>query len=150
MKTRDYLLLVLLAVLDQLTKIAATTYLQLHVRVKIVENFFYLTLSHNTGAAWSILEGQSMLFIVFAIAATGYIIYYLNTHKTINKWMKLSLIMIAAGAIGNVIDRIIYGYVIDFLDFYIFGYDFPVFNFADSCITVGMFILALCILLDKE
>ena len=150
MKLRDYLVILLIAILDQFTKWAAVHYLTYQTPVKIIDGFFYLTYAKNTGAAWSILEGQGWLFIVFAIVAVAYIIYYLNTSKNTSKLMKIALLFIAGGAIGNVIDRIHLKYVIDFLDFYIFGYDFPIFNVADSFITVGMFILVAAILLEKE
>jgi signal peptidase II len=77
-----------------------------------------------------------------ALVVSVVIILYLIKHKP-KSLEKISLLLILAGAIGNVIDRVAYGYVIDFLDFYIFGYDFPIFNIADSCITIGAVLLIL-------
>ncbi|MGN1399607.1 MAG: signal peptidase II, partial [Erysipelotrichaceae bacterium] len=109
-----------------------------------------ITYTCNDGAAFSILKGQRVLFIVMTVLAIGLFVYYLARNKV--KWLeKYSLLLIISGAIGNLIDRILYGYVIDFLDFYIFGYDFPVFNIADSFITIGAIGLIISIFfLDKE
>ncbi|MBQ4252988.1 MAG: signal peptidase II, partial [Erysipelotrichaceae bacterium] len=78
------------------------------------------------------------------------VFWYLYRNEKISAIYRFGLVMIAAGAFGNLIDRISYAYVIDFLDFYIFGYNFPVFNFADCCITIGAGLLITDILFSKE
>ncbi len=131
------LFVLLLVLVDQGSKIAMKAIKNVHPEsFTIIKDFFYITYAENTGAAFSMLRGQRWLFVFLAVIVSGFIIYYIVKHKP--KTIELiSLQLILAGAIGNAIDRVVYGYVIDFLDFYIFGYDFPIFNIADSCITVG-------------
>lgn len=146
----NFLLFALLAVIDQLTKYLISNSLTLYEKIKVIDNFFYLTHTHNTGAAWSILSGGRFFFIVTASAVVIAIFVYLYKQKKLNLLLKIALILIAAGAFGNLLDRILYGYVIDFLDFYIFGYDFPVFNFADCCLTIGVGLMIIDTLFTKE
>ena len=124
--------------------------MQYHQSIKVIENFFHITYTHNTGAAFSILEGQKWFFVFSALIACIGIVGYINKSKDVTKLIKFALMLIIGGAIGNLIDRVVYGYVIDFLDFYIFGYDFPVFNVADCCITIGTGLLLLSIIFTKE
>ncbi len=135
------LFVLLLVALDQFSKIAMKAINSIYSEgFTIIKDFFYITYAENTGAAFSILKGQRWFFITMALIVIVVIIYYLIKHKP-KSLEKVSLQLILAGAIGNLIDRVTYGYVIDFLDFYIFGYDFPVFNIADSCITIGAILL---------
>ena len=149
MKIADYISILLLVLLDQLTKFLAAVYLKGQGSVKVINNFFYLTYAENKGAAWSILEGETVFFVIVAACAVILIINYLNKNQT-NKLFKTAMILVCSGAIGNVVDRIIRGSVIDFLDFYIFGYDYPVFNFADCCITIGVVILFISMFTSKD
>ena len=149
MKARNYLTIILLVVIDQLTKIYIDSVMTLHQSIKVIDGFFHITCTRNTGAAWSMLEGQKYFFIIAALAAVAVIAVYLHKNK-VSLWEKTGLILIVSGALGNVIDRLRLGEVIDFLDFYIFGYDFPVFNFADCCITVGSIIVVLTVLLERK
>ncbi|MBO4538413.1 MAG: signal peptidase II [Erysipelotrichaceae bacterium] len=149
MKTRDYLFIILLVVIDQLSKLYVTAKMTLHQSIEVIRNFFYITYTRNSGAAWSLLQGQKLFFIITAAVAVVVIVIYISRSRC-SFWEKLGLLLIAGGAIGNVIDRIRLSEVIDFLDFYIFGYDFPIFNIADSCITVGGIIVAATILLDRR
>ncbi|MBO4219161.1 MAG: signal peptidase II [Erysipelotrichaceae bacterium] len=149
MKTRDYLFIILLVVIDQLSKLYVNAKMTLHQSIEVIRNFFYITYTRNSGAAWSLLQGQKLFFIITAAVAVVVIVIYISRSRC-SFWEKLGLLLIAGGAIGNVIDRIRLSEVIDFLDFYIFGYDFPIFNIADSCITVGGIIVAATILLDRR
>lgn len=127
-----------LIALDQLTKVIATNSLALTGSIELIRGFFHLTYAQNTGAAWSIFQGAGALFVLVAAAASIYLLYYLSRNRSLNRLERTALILIVSGAIANMIDRIVHGYVIDFLDFYIFGYDFPVFNIADCCLTIGV------------
>ncbi len=149
MRIRDYLFIILLIVIDQLTKLFISSSMALGESFELIKNFFCITYTRNTGAAFSILKGQKYFFIVSALVAVVLIIYYLYRNKC-SFWEKLGLMLIAAGALGNLIDRIRFSEVVDFLDFYIFGYDFPVFNFADCCITVGAAVVVLTVLLERK
>ena len=145
------LFVILLVVLDQASKIYLTLVNKTSpIDLKVIRGFFRITYTCNDGAAFSILKGKRVFFIIMTIIVVFLIVYYLLKNKVY--WVeKYSLLLIISGAVGNLIDRIMYGYVIDFLDFIIFGYDFPVFNIADSFITIGAIGLIISILfLNKE
>ncbi len=149
MKTKDYVIIAVLIIVDQLTKLYISSSMQLHQSIEVIRGFFHITYTRNSGAAWSMLEGQKYFFIIAAAVACVAILIYLHKNNC-GLWEKLGLTLIVAGALGNVIDRIRLSEVIDFLDFYIFGYDFPVFNFADCCITVGSAIVILTVFLERK
>lgn len=134
------LIAALVVILDQITKAAATHYLSLYWPLDIAP-FFNLTLSHNPGAAFSFLSHsngwQRWLFTAVAIIMSGVILVWLRRIPAEDKLYKLALVLILGGALGNLIDRITLGYVIDFFDFYYKNWHFPVFNVADSAISCG-------------
>lgn len=145
------LFVILLVVLDQASKIYLTLVNKTSpIDLEVIRGFFRITYTCNDGAAFSILKGKRVFFIIMTIIVVFLIVYYLLKNNVY--WVeKYSLLLIISGAVGNLIDRIMYGYVIDFLDFIIFGYDFPVFNIADSFITIGAIGLIISILfLNKE
>ena len=138
------ILVIIILSLDQLTKLLATKNLILNQSIPIIKGVFHISLIHNRGAAFGILKNQASLFVVTSIFAI--ILIYRSLKKdTKHKLYNVSLGLILAGAIGNLIDRLFCGYVIDFLDFLIW----PVFNVADSAITVGAILLAWTILFKK-
>ena len=145
------LFVILLVVLDQASKIYLTLVNKTSpIDLEVIRGFFRITYTCNDGAAFSILKGKRVFFIIMTIIVVFLIVYYLLKNKVY--WVeKYSLLLIISGAVGNLIDRIMYGYVIDFLGFIIVGYDFPVFNIADSFITIGAIGLIISILfLNKE
>jgi signal peptidase II len=110
----------------------------------LIKNFFALTYVENKGAAFGAMQGARWFFVILTFVLCGGIIYYLNKReKTKGKDMLLRavVVLVVGGAIGNLIDRIIRGYVVDFLDFYIFGYNYPVFNVSDICVVCGAILL---------
>jgi len=132
-------------VLDQLSKFIVTKTLFLNKPVVVMDGVFNLTLIHNKGAAFGILKNQTVFLIFTSLFAVALIYFSLrkNSHQ---KHYIISLSLILAGAIGNLIDRLFLGYVIDFLDFRVW----PVFNFADTSITIGAFILGWFIIFKKD
>ena len=130
------ILSIVLLVIDQVSKILAVKLIDINSSIEVIKNFFYLTYTHNTGAAFSILTGQRLLLIIVAIVILVIIFNYLRKNKVEGKIDTLAFSLIIGGSLGNLLDRIIKGYVIDFLDFKIFGYNFPVFNLADIFITI--------------
>ena len=114
--------------------------IDLHESIKVIKNFFYLTYTRNTGAAFSILEDGRILCLVVTVIALLFINKYMNK-EYIKGIDNIIYGMIIGGILGNLLDRIVYGYVIDFLDFKIFGYNYPVFNLADTFIVVGAILL---------
>ena len=121
--------------LDQFTKFIVTKNLMPHESIPIIKGVMHCTLVYNRGAAFGILRGQLFLFIFTSIVAI--ILIYRSLKAARSNLYGISLGLILAGAIGNLIDRVRFGYVIDFLDFRIW----PVFNIADSAITIGAILL---------
>lgn len=131
---------VLVILLDQLTKYMASALLGYYQPVAIIP-LFNLTLMHNTGAAFSFLDDasgwQRWFFTVIALGVSVFLVLWLKRLTVHEKMQATALALILGGAIGNVIDRIRLGYVIDFLDVYYDKWHFPAFNLADSAITIG-------------
>lgn len=141
------IIVILTLSLDQLTKLAATSNLSQGQSLPVVKGIIHFTLVHNRGAAFGILKGQTAFFIFSALLAVILIYQGLKGAKPQGQALyKISLGLILAGAVGNLIDRLRFGYVIDFLDFRIW----PVFNLADSAITVGAILLGYSILRSKS
>lgn len=134
MKKKKYIIITfLIIIIDQLTKFLINQNIEYLKSTQIIKNFFYLTNAHNNGAAFSILSGYNLLFICVTLIA----IYLIN--KYIEK--NISFYILLGGIIGNLIDRLNFGYVRDFLDFRIFNYNFPIFNVSDICICLGIFLI---------
>lgn len=127
--------------LDQLTKLFVTNNLVLNDSYTIINNFFNITLVHNDGAAWSILSGNRILLIFISLIALFIIYFLFIKNKELKKIETLIYGMLIGGITGNLFDRVLYGYVIDFLDFKIFNYNYPVFNIADCCIVIAAILL---------
>lgn len=138
MKKNIYLLAVLGILIDQITKLLSNLYL---VDIVIIKNFFNLTYVENTGAAWGIMNNDRIILVCISILAMLLVIKYINSEISINKLSTFSYGFILGGIVGNLIDRVFRGYVIDFLNFNIFDYNFPVFNIADSLIVVGIILM---------
>jgi signal peptidase II len=148
-----YLLIIspLAVLIDQVTKVIAENNLVFGVRESIIDGFFYFTLVYNRGAAWSILAGNRWFLVsVSTIATIGFIIYYFKRINNSKHILLLALSLIIGGTFGNLIDRALYGQVIDFLDFIIIGYNYPVFNFADTFLVVGMGLLIIAIYYEDK
>lgn len=131
--------------LDQVSKLWISNNFSYAENVAVTD-FFNLVLVHNTGAAFSFLSGaggwQRWFFSAIAVIASIWITWLLHKHNE-NKLFCLALALILGGALGNLIDRVTYGYVVDFLDFYWKNYHFPAFNVADSAVTCGAGLLIL-------
>ena len=133
-KILPFLYTIIFIIFDQIIKFICFEKLKPIGSIKIIENFFYLTYVENRGAAFGMLEGARWIFIIIAFVATIFCIYYYNKLPK-NKLLKLgrlSLIFISAGAIGNMIDRIFRGYVVDMFHFIFWGKEFAVFNVAED------------------
>lgn len=134
----------LVIILDQITKLVASSQLVLYHQVPVMP-MFNLTLMHNTGAAFSLLSDasgwQRWFFTSVALIVSVAIISWLHRLSKDKKWQAVSLALILGGALGNVWDRVSLGYVIDFIQFYYTSYYWPAFNIADSAITIGAVIL---------
>lgn len=136
--------------IDQITKNIAVSALKGKASIHIIGDFFRLTYVENRGAAFGILQNQWWFFIIATTILTLLLIYMIWFSKRLTKHAKLSLSLVLGGALGNFLDRLRFGYVIDFFDVR-FGslYDFPVFNVADSCLVIGIGIIILLIIFNK-
>ena len=144
------LAVVIFVAIDQISKSIVISTMKLSQKVVLIENFFSLTHVRNYGAGFSILQNARLFLTVISIVTVIVLSYMLITSNRKDKVLNISYLFIISGAIGNLIDRINNGYVTDFLDFIIFGYDFPVFNVADCFITVGCFLMIIMVLKDSK
>ncbi len=141
------IIIVLLIVLDQIIKYWALNFLKEIGSIPVIENIFNLTYVENRGAAFGMLQNNQTIFIVVAALASCYGLYYLHTKKVSNIG-KIGILLIISGAIGNLIDRVRLGFVVDYLDFHIiWSY---VFNLADCFVVVGTVLLCAYILFNEE
>ena len=140
MKKKYLIITFIFFMIDLISKQVLSRVLELGKSIKVIKNFFYITLCHNDGAAFSIFRDKQILLIIITLIALFFIYKYMNK-QDLSKYDSFAFSMIVGGILGNLLDRIIYNYVIDFIDFKIFGYDFPVFNFADCFIVIGVILL---------
>ena len=129
--------------IDRIIKILIENFLQFGIRNKVINNFFYLTFCKNEGAAFSIFYGKTIFFIVVAAFAVYFLYKSIKNKLKLKKFDIICYSLLFGGIVGNLIDRLLYGYVIDYLDFELFNYNFAIFNFADICIVLGALILLL-------
>ncbi len=139
---------VVVFVIDLITKYMIQNHIALQ-NVEIIKGFFSLTYAENTGMAWSLLSGKQAFLSIVSAIAIGVMIYYVVA-KNLDRFTKIALALMIGGAAGNLFDRLFLGYVRDFLDFIIFGYDFPIFNVADSALTIGVILLIIASLIEDK
>jgi len=133
-------IIVCVVIIDQVTKNAVLTHIGLGGQpISVIDSFFYIVCHRNSGAAWGILkEGRIFFLIITPILIAAMFIFFFRNK---NPLLRVALSFVIGGAIGNFVDRLLVGGVVDFLDFYIFGYNFPTFNAADSAIVFGTALL---------
>ena len=127
-------------IIDRILIVLVTNNFALNVRNKIIDGFFYITNCHNEGAAFSLFSGN-VLFLIFITLIVLFLIYRTINKENVNKIGVLAYGLLLGGILGNLYDRIFYGYVIDYLDFVIFKFNFAIFNLADAAIVVGAILL---------
>lgn len=118
--------------------------------IPIIENVFYITSHRNLGAAFGILQGQLWFFVIVTIVVIVFIVYYMHKHAKTSTFLGIILGLLLGGAIGNFIDRIFRDGVVDFLDVYIFTYNYPIFNIADSALVIGVILLMIKFIQDDR
>ena len=138
-------------IIDQLTKFLVVKYMTIGQSISIIDHFLYITSHRNEGAAWGILQGKMLFFYVVTLIVIGVVILWIRRLEVKKeKLLVIALSLILGGAIGNFIDRVMYQHVVDFINTYIFGYDFPIFNIADSALCIGVFLMAVDAFLDVK
>ncbi len=145
-----FLVALIAVIADVLSKWAVVTYLQGQGSVTLIEGILDFTYVENRGMAFGMLAGHRWVFMVFTvvllIAIAVFLFYY---RKDANLWLKIACGLVMGGGIGNMIDRVSLGYVIDFIDFCAFDFWVWVFNVADACVCVGVFMLAIYLVIDS-
>ena len=150
MRKREIVLIAIIVLIDLLTKSWSEAAIGLGNQQVIIENFFSITIARNTGAAWSVFEGEMTFFYIMTIIALAVMFYGLFSAKKINWLFRISLCLMIAGTLGNFFDRLTLHYVRDFLDFIIFGYDYPIFNVADISLCIGVFLMIIDVFFDSK
>jgi signal peptidase II len=150
MKKKYWVLLMIcswILFVDQWTKYVVQQRLSLYQRVEVIHGFFNLTHVRNPGGAFGIFGGErggigTLLFVIFSLVAIGIILFLFTKVRLDEKNLPFSLSLVLSGAIGNLIDRLRYGEVVDFLDFHLSSFHWPAFNIADSAICFGIGLIA--------
>ncbi|SHM07995.1 signal peptidase II . Aspartic peptidase. MEROPS family A08 [Caldanaerovirga acetigignens] len=136
----------LIFAVDQLTKALVKMHMAPNQSIPVIDNILHLTYVQNTGAAFSLLKGRVFFFVVVSFAVIAVIVYYLTRLPEEKKLFKFTLALVLGGAFGNLVDRLRFGYVVDFIDFRIW----PVFNVADSAVVIGVLLLLYLVMCDSE
>ena len=142
MKRKILIFSSILFIFDFIIKLIIKSKIILNKSITIIPNFFRLTYVENSGAAFSILRGKQLFLIILSIIVIDFIIYYIYKDK-LNKYKVVYYSLLLGGIFGNLIDRIIYNKVIDYLDFNIFNFNAPIFNLADTFIFFGVVLILL-------
>ncbi|MEK4629628.1 signal peptidase II [Solibacillus sp. FSL R7-0682] len=139
-------------ILDQWTKWLIVKNMELGERISVWDPWFGILSHRNRGAAWGMLEGQMWLFTIVTVAVIIAILYFYHTEAKGKPLFQISLMLLLGGALGNFIDRLFRGEVVDFVDVYIpiINYDFPIFNIADAALTIAVVMLFITIILDEK
>jgi len=146
-----YGIALIVIILDQITKWLVVRNMELGERIAIWDPWLGLLSHRNRGAAWGMLEGQMWLFYIVTVVVIAGIIYFYHTEAKGDSFLQVSLGVLLGGAIGNFIDRMVLGEVVDFVDILIpvINYHFPIFNVADMALTFGVIFIFIAMLLDS-
>lgn len=147
-----YGIALLIIAADQWTKWLVLKNMELGERIAVADPYLAWLSHRNRGAAWGMLEGQMWLFAVITIGVIIGILYYFHKHAKGKPLFQLSLMIILGGAIGNFIDRMVRGEVVDFVDVLIpvINYDFPIFNVADAALSIGVVLMIIFVIYDEK
>ncbi len=149
MTKKILLIATLVFTLDQISKAVINITMSVGTSICVIPDFFYLTYYQNSGAAWGILKSKQLFLSIISIIMLIIIYHYMYSFKR-NKRNTLAFGLLIGGILGNLLDRLIFGYVKDFLHFYIFDYSFPIFNISDIAIVIGIFLIIIAVLKGEE
>ncbi len=147
---RYYIIALIVIIFDQITKWLIVEKMNVYDSIVIINNFFNITSHRNKGVAWGILQDQMVFFYIITLVVVIGIIYYMQKHGKQSSLLAIGLSLLLGGAIGNFIDRLYRKEVVDFLDFQIFNYNYPIFNIADSALVIGVGLLIIYTILDER
>lgn len=155
---RKYLRLAVIAgvivIADQITKFVILREIGLHASIPVIPGFFHITHVQNPGGAFGFMADQSalvrgVLFLAVSTLAVGLVLWFYHKTPPTHRWLAAGFALIFGGAVGNLIDRVRIGKVVDFLDFFVNGWHWPAFNVADSAITVGIAIFIIHVIAGR-
>lgn len=147
---KTYIIAFICVLIDQLVKNILINIMEVGKSITIIKNFFSITFVMNDGAAFSLLKSKTFFLIMTSFIVIVFIINYLKKSNSVKKVEYVIYGVLLGGIIGNLIDRILYKSVIDYLDFNIFSNPFPVFNFADICIVISIIIITILTFKGEE
>ncbi|WAA10651.1 signal peptidase II [Fervidibacillus albus] len=145
-----YVISIIVILLDQVTKWLIVNNFSLYESIPLIDGFLYITSHRNKGAAWGILEGQMWFFYLITMFVIIFIVYYMQKYGKGKRLFSFALALILGGAIGNFIDRLFRKEVVDFIDVYIFTYDYPIFNVADSALVIGVGLIIVQMIVEEK
>jgi signal peptidase II len=149
-KTKYIIGIILIFIIDQITKIIINSTINLNESITIIKNFFKLTYTHNYGAAFGIFGGKTIFILIISFIILIYLLFELFKHKKGSTIINIGIMLIIGGLLGNLVDRMFLGYVRDFLDFKILSWDFAIFNIGDIAIVLGAITFSIGILLEGK
>ncbi|HFJ9376235.1 TPA: lipoprotein signal peptidase LspA [Bacillus paranthracis] len=145
-----YVIALFVIAIDQISKWLIVKNMELGTSIPIIDNVLYITSHRNRGAAWGILENKMCFFYIITVVFVAFIVFYMKKYAKTDKLLGISLGLILGGAIGNFIDRVFRQEVVDFIHVYIFSYNYPVFNIADSALCIGVVLIIIQTLLEGK
>lgn len=145
-----YVIALFVIAIDQISKWLIVKNMELGTSIPIIDNVLYITSHRNRGAAWGILENKMWFFYIITVVFVVFIVFYMKKYAKTGKLLGISLGLILGGAIGNFIDRVFRQEVVDFIHVYIFSYNYPVFNIADSALCIGVVLIIIQTLLEGK
>ncbi|PEJ10323.1 lipoprotein signal peptidase LspA [Bacillus wiedmannii] len=145
-----YVIALFVIAIDQISKWLIVKNMELGTSIPIIDNVLYITSHRNRGAAWGILENKMWFFYIITVVFVVFIVIYMQKYAKTDKLLGISLGLILGGAIGNFIDRVFRQEVVDFIHVYIFSYNYPVFNIADSALCIGVVLIIIQTLLESK
>ncbi|KXY38575.1 lipoprotein signal peptidase LspA [Bacillus cereus] len=145
-----YVIALFVIAIDQISKWLIVKNMELGTSIPIIDNVLYITSHRNRGAAWGILENKMWFFYIITVIFVVFIVFYMKKYAKTDKLLGISLSLILGGAIGNFIDRVFRQEVVDFIHVYIFSYNYPVFNIADSALCIGVVLIIIQTLLEGK
>lgn len=149
MNKKIFQIAIIILALDQISKVLINSFLKLGESIALIPSFFNLTLCYNEGAAWGLFANNKIVIALGSLVAVVMIYHFIFCFKK-NTRNNIAFGLVIGGMAGNLIDRVFFGYVRDFLDFYIFNYDFPVFNIADTAIVIGIILLIYAVIKGED
>ena len=151
MKKIKYLIgIILIFIIDQITKIIVMNNITLKSSITVIKNFFKITYTHNYGAAFGLFGGKTVFILIISFIILAYLLFELFRNKKSPLPLNIGITLIIGGLLGNLVDRLYFGYVRDFLDFTIFNWNFAIFNIGDIAIVLGAALFLFGIILEGK